>query len=98
MHPYLITAQPTRRQRALRALGRWVPRVLITLGLLLIGLPVLAIRCARALINLIAYIAARIEYAAAAKAGRQPIGQSLGVGVADAFAAEFHRGWANEAA
>lgn len=98
MHAYLITAEPNRWQRCVRAVGRWTPRLLIGAGLLLLGVAVFALRSARALINLAAYIAARAEYAASARAGRQPFGQSLGVGVADAFRAEFHRGWVNEPA
>lgn len=96
MHTYLITATPTRWQRTVRAVRRWVPRLLVGLGLSLLGVAVFSLRSARAVINLAAYIAARAEFAAAHRAGRQPFGQSLGVGVADAFAAEFHTGWTDQ--
>jgi hypothetical protein len=98
MHAYVITAQPTRWQRSLRAVRRWAPRLLIGAGLFLLGAAVFVLRAARAVLNLAAYVAARAEFAAAAKAGRQPVGQCLGVGVADAFTAEFHRGWVSDPA
>jgi hypothetical protein len=98
VHAYLITAKPSRRQQALRWLGRWTPRLLVMLGLLLLGLAVFALRAARALIGLAAVAAARVEFEAAARAGRVPVGQTLGVGVADAFTTEFRRGWATRPA
>lgn len=98
MHSYVITAKPNRWQRAFRALRRWVPRLLVGLGLSLLGVAVFVLRSARAVINLAAYIAARVEYAASARAGRQPFGQSLGVGVAEAFTAEFNRARVTEPA
>ena len=98
MHAYLITAKPTRRQQALRWLGRWVPRALVWLGLGLLGVAVFVLRTARALINLAATFAARVEFEAARRAGTPPVGQTIGVGIADAFATEFHRGWASRPA
>lgn len=98
MHAYLITAQPNRWQRTLRAVCRWVPRLLIGAGLMLLGVAVFVLRSARALLNLAAYVAARIEFAAAERAGRTPVGQTLGVGVAAAFTAEFHRARADQPA
>ena len=98
MHPFVVTAAPGRRQRLLRAVRQWAPRVLVAVGLTLLGVAVFVLRSARAVINLAAYIAARAEFAASRKAGRQPFGQSLGVGVADAFAAEFHTARAEQPA
>lgn len=98
MHPYVITAQPSRGRRALRVACRRGLSLLKILALVLVGVPVLLLRCSRALINLLAYIAARAEYALAALIGLPPFGQSVGVGIADAFAAEFHRGWTDQPA
>jgi hypothetical protein len=98
VHAYLITAKPSRRQQALRWLGRWIPRALVWSGLLLLGLAVFGLRAARALIGLAATFAARIEFEAATRAGKPPVGQTIGVGVADAFTAEFNRGWASRPA
>lgn len=98
MHAYLITAAPSRRQQALRWLGRWVPRALMWLGLGVLGVAVFALRAARALIGLAAVTAARIEFEAARRAGTVPVGQTIGVGVTDAFATEFNRGWASRPA
>lgn len=98
MNSYLITAKPSRFRLVVRGVCRWIPRILVATGLALLGVAVFALRAARALITLAAYIAARAEYAASTRAGRQPFGQSLGVGVAEAFAAEFNRTRAETAA
>lgn len=98
VHACVITAKPGRIRRTLGAIGRWVPRVLIGCGLAVLGVLVFALRSIRAIANLVAYTAARVEFWAADRTGRTPVGQTIGVGVADAFAAEFHRGWANQPA
>jgi hypothetical protein len=82
----------------MRWLGRWVPRALVWAGLLLLGLAVFVLRAARALIGLAAVAAARVEFEAATRAGKPPVGQTIGVGVADAFTNEFNRGWASRPA
>lgn len=98
MHPYVITAKPGTGRRALRVACRRGLSLLKVVALLLVGVPVLLLRCTRAVINLLAYIAARAEYALAALVGLPPFGQSVGVGIADAFVAEFHRGWTEQPA
>lgn len=91
VHAFVITAKPTRWQRCVRAAAHWVPRLLIGAGMVLLGIVVFAIRTVRAIANLVAHHAARLEYALAARTGRQPVGQTIGVGVTAAFVAEFHR-------
>ena len=90
MHACVITAKPNRWQRCVRAVARQVPRLLVGLGLVLMGLVVFAIRTVRAIANLVAHHAARLEFTLAARTGRQPVGQTIGVGVTAAFIAEFH--------
>lgn len=91
MHAYTITAKPGRVRLAVRAVCRWVPRLLIGTGLALLGVAVFVLRSAHALLGVTAYVAARIEFAAAERASRRPLGQTLGAGVAAAFVAEFTR-------
>lgn len=91
MHAHLITAQPTRWQRCTRTVRRWAPRLLVAAGLLVLGLLVFALRTTRALTDVATTFAARIEYAAAVRAGKPPLGQVLGAGLTAAFAAEFRR-------
>lgn len=98
MHAYLITAKPTRWQQCVRTISHWVPRLLVGLGMVLLGIAVFAIRSVRAIANLVGHHAARLEFALAARTGRQPLGQTIGVGVAAAFTAEFHRARTTETA
>jgi hypothetical protein len=91
MHAYVITASPSRWQRLVRAVCRRVPRLLAGAGLLLLGIAVFALRASRAVLNLAATFAARLEYEAASRAGKPPVGQTIGVGLAEAFTHEFNR-------
>ncbi len=90
MHAYVITAEPTWRQRMLRLAGRITTRTLITAAMLLLGLIVLGLRASRALLNLTATVAARAEFAAADWAGTLPFGAVIGHSVAEAFTEEFN--------
>lgn len=89
MHPYLITAQPNRWQRAVR----WSRRAAVTGSVLTahlaLGLVVLTLRTARVIVTICATIAAWLELYLAERTGRPPFGQVAGMGVAAAFADEF---------
>jgi len=93
MTGYVITAKPNAWQRFLRAAGPWLLRFLTRTGLLLLGIAVFLLRMARAVFNLIVFIAARLEIAAAQRAGQPPIGSALGVGITEAFLNEFADGF-----
>jgi hypothetical protein len=90
MHSYTITAKPNRRQRIMRTVRHFAVRLLITIGLLLLAVAVVVLRCARVLINLAAAAAARAEYAASERAGTPPIGATIGCRLAEAFTDEFN--------
>lgn len=91
MHPYLITAKPGRARRLLAVLRVWSVRVLALTAMTLLGTIVLAIRCARPVINYVATRAAWLELWAANVTGIPPVGASVGAGLTDEFIAEFHR-------
>lgn len=93
MHAYLITGQPSRWRRA----GRWtrvcVTRLTVGVALLLLGVLVLAVRCLRPIINVLATWAVRTELEISIRTGLPAIGASLGAHLTDAFISEFHTAW-----
>lgn len=91
MHAYLITAKPGRLQRTARAVGRWALRALALLVMAGLGAIVLAVRCARPVINYAATRAAWLELWAASVTGIGPVGAAIGSGLTDEFIREFHR-------
>lgn len=98
MHPYTITATPNRRQRLTRWLQVWAPRLAVLAGMALLGLLVVILRIARVVADLAATYAAYVELYVAKKAGKPPLGQAAGVVLAEAFTAEFNRGFAPKTA
>lgn len=94
MHAYTITAKPNRRQLFLRSARRWTIRLSVAAALTALGLVVLVLRSARVIANLAATYAARLELYVSHRAGTPPLGQTAGVRLAEAFTAEFHRGYA----
>lgn len=93
MHPYLITTKPNRLQRAAKTARTWAARLLTGAGLLTLGLLVLTIRSLRAVISLLATLAARIELEISLRTGLPSVGASLGAGLTEAFMHEFRTGW-----
>lgn len=91
MHAYMIVAQPSRRQKFLRAARHFAVRLCITIGLLLLAATVVILRSARVFINIAATLAARAEYAASELAGTPPIGATVGARLAAEFTDEFRR-------
>jgi hypothetical protein len=91
VHAYLITAKPGRLQRAARAVGRCALRALALSVMAGLGVIVLAVRCARPLINYAATRAAWLELWAASVTGIGPVGAAIGSGLTDEFIREFHR-------
>lgn len=91
MHAYLITAKPGRPTRAARFVGRWVVRILALAVMCGLGAVVLAVRCARPLINYAATRAAWLELWAASVTGIGPVGAAIGSGITDEFVREFHK-------
>lgn len=93
MHAYLITAQPSRWQRAARALRVCTTRLFLGVALLALGLLVFAIRSLRPVVNLFATWAVRLELEISIRTGLPSLGASLGACVTDEFVREFHNGW-----
>jgi hypothetical protein len=93
VHAYLITAQPSRWQRAYRAVRVCTTRTLIGAGLVSLGLLVFAIRCLRPVINTLATAAVRIELEISIRSGLPSLGASLGAHLTDEFVREFRSGW-----
>lgn len=91
MHAYLITAQPSRFVRAIRALRVWTVRLLALLVMTGLGAVVLAVRCARPVVNYLATRAAWLELWAASVTGIGPVGAAIGSGLTDEFIREFHK-------
>lgn len=91
MHAYLITAKPGRLHRAACWAGRWALRALALLVMVALGSVVLAVRCARPVINYLATRAAWLELWAASVTGIGPVGAAVGAGLTDEFIAEFHK-------
>lgn len=93
MHAYLITAQPSRWQRARRAVRVCTTRLICGLGLTALGLIVFAIRCLRPVINTLATAAVRIELEISIRSGLPSLGATLGAHLTDEFVKEFRTGW-----
>lgn len=93
MHAYLITARPTRWQRACRLVRVCTARFAAGLALLVVGLLVLVIRSLRPIINLLATWAVRTELEISIRTGLPSIGASLGAHITEAFMHEFRTGW-----
>jgi hypothetical protein len=93
VHAYLITAQPSRWQRACRAVRACTIRITVGAGLLALGLMVLAIRCLRPIVNALATAAVRIELEISIRTGLPSVGASLGAHLTDEFIKEFRTGW-----
>lgn len=93
MHAYLITAKPTRWQRACRTVRVCTVRLAAGLALLTVGLLVLAIRSLRPIINVLATWAVRTELEISIRTGLPSIGASLGAHITEAFMQEFRSGW-----
>lgn len=93
MHAYLITGKPSRWRRAARTVRVCTTRLLIGIALLGLGLLVLAIRCLRPIINLLASWAVRLELEISIRTGLPSVGASLGAHLTDQFIREFHKGW-----
>ncbi|MGW5291513.1 hypothetical protein [Streptomyces bacillaris] len=91
MHPYLITAQPGRVRRALTVLHRWSVRALALVVMVVLGVVVLLVRCARPIVNYLATRLIFLEVWAAQRLGRPPVSSFVGAGITDEFVAEFHR-------
>lgn len=90
MHAYLITAQPTRWQRTVRAVRVFTVRLFTGAGLLALGVLVLAIRCLRPIVNVLATWAVRLELEISIRTGLPSVGASLGAHLTEAFMREFH--------
>ncbi|MFG3476452.1 hypothetical protein ACGF3K_14470 [Streptomyces sp. NPDC047980] len=93
MHAYLITARPTRWQRACRAVRMCTVRTTVGAALLTLGLLVLAVRCLRPIVNALATAAVRIELEISIRSGLPSVGASLGAHLTDEFVKEFRSGW-----
>jgi hypothetical protein len=91
MHPYLITAKPSRFQRAVRAARRAAVTGTVLAAHLALGAVVLILRTARVIVTIAATIAAWLEMYLAERTGKPPLGQSAGMGIAAAFTDEFNR-------
>ncbi|MFE4420409.1 hypothetical protein [Streptomyces sp. NPDC056817] len=91
MRPYLITAKPGRAYRAAAWAGRWALKALALLVMAGLGALVLAVRCARPIVNYAATRAAWLELWAASVTGISPVGAAIGAGITDEFIREFHR-------
>lgn len=98
MHPYLITGKPGRLIRALTWLRTWTVRCLAGLVMAVLGLLVLAVRCARPVVNYLAVRAVWLEAWASTVTGLPQVGASIGEGLTDEFVREFHRGFARPTA
>ena len=98
MTPYLITAQPNRRQKLYRAARHVAIRSLITAGMLLLGAATLLARLDRVRAHALASALAKAELVAAERAGTLPFGQVAGAATAAAFAEEFRTAYATDAA
>ncbi|MEV5619420.1 hypothetical protein [Streptomyces bacillaris] len=91
MHPYLITAKPGWFRRTASWVRVWTLRLLALAVMVVLGVVVLAVRCARPIVN---YLAARLiflELWAAQRLGRPPVSSFVGAGITDEFVREFHR-------
>jgi hypothetical protein len=93
VHAYLITAKPSAWRRAARAARVWTVRLLIALGLILLGTVVLTLRCARPIVNLLADAAARTELEVSLRTGLPAVGATIGAHLAHEFVREFRRGF-----
>ncbi|MFD8949440.1 hypothetical protein ACFV0B_11355 [Streptomyces xanthophaeus] len=93
MHAYLITAQPSRWHRIARAVRTCATRLLVGVTLLLLGLLVLAVRCLRPIINVLATWAVRTELEISIRTGLPSIGATLGAHLTEEFVREFHAAW-----
>ncbi|MFL3869221.1 hypothetical protein LT966_21720 [Streptomyces griseobrunneus] len=91
MHPYLITAKPGRIRRTLTALHRWSVRALALAVMVVLGVVVLTVRCARPIVNYLATRLIFLELWAAQRLGRPPVSGFVGAGLTDEFVREFHR-------
>lgn len=98
MHAYLITAKPSRWQRCARTARAWTLRTLTAPLLLALGLTVLALRCARPLINLLADAAARTELEVSLRTGLPALGATIGAHLTAEFVREFRRAWSHTTA
>ncbi|HCA85749.1 MAG TPA: hypothetical protein DEQ61_09775 [Streptomyces sp.] len=96
MHAYLITAKPGRWQRSARAVRVWTVRLLVAALLIALGAVVLALRCARPLIDLAATAAIRTELEVSIRTGLPGLGALAGARLAEAFAHEFRTAWKQE--
>lgn len=93
MHAYLITAKPTRWQRAARAARVWTVRSLTAVLLLTLGLIVLVLRCARPVVNLLATYAVRVELEVSLRTGLPSVGATIGAHLTEEFVREFRNAW-----
>jgi hypothetical protein len=91
VHPFLITAAPTRWQRAVRATRRAAVNGSVFAAHFALGLVVLVLRTARVVVTICATLAAWLELYLAERTGKPPLGQIAGMGIATAFADEFAR-------
>lgn len=93
MHAYVITAKPGRWQRFVRAARTCTVRLLVGVGLAVLGLLVLAVRILRPLVNLLATLAVRVEVEISLRTGLPAVGATLGAGLTAAFTREFRTAW-----
>lgn len=89
MHPFLITAKPTRWQRAVRRIRRVAVAGTVLAAHIGLGAVVLVLRIARVIVTIAATLAAWLEMYLAERTGRPPLGQTAGAGIAAAFTTEF---------
>jgi len=89
MHPFLITAKPTRWQLLLRATRRAAVAGTVLAAHVGLGAVVLVLRIARVIVTIAATLAAWLEMYLADRTGRPPLGQTAGMGIAHAFTNEF---------
>lgn len=85
----VITTAPRPWARRTRAAEQAVTAVLLLAAHLAVAVIVLAIRIPYTLLGMAARTAARLELRLSAATGRPPLGQTAGVALAGAFAAEF---------
>jgi hypothetical protein len=89
MHPFLITAKPSRSQRAVRRIRCAAVTGTVFAAHMALGAVVLVLRIARVIVTIAATIAAWLEMYLAERTGKPPLGQTAGMGIAHAFTSEF---------
>lgn len=93
MHAYLITAKPSRWQRAAHGARVCAVRTAAVTGMTVLGLLVLACRLPRPVINLLAKGATHLELWVSLRLDLPPLGSLSGAALAREFGREFANAW-----